>query len=80
MAVIAEQDVLLQLPDDGIDLEEVEREILRQALEKHGGNQTRTAQYLNITRSALIYRMQKYGLAASEIAEGKISEGALFEK
>ncbi len=72
--------VLLQLPDDGIDLEEVEREILRQALEKHGGNQTRTAQYLNITRSALIYRMQKYGLAASEIAEGKISEGALSEK
>ncbi len=58
--------VLIQLPDDGIDLEEVEREILRQALEKHGGNQTRAAQYLNITRSALIYRMQKYGLQQPE--------------
>jgi two-component system NtrC family response regulator len=58
--------VLIQLPDDGIDLEEVEREILRQALEKHGWNQTRTAQYLNITRSALIYRMQKYGLQQPE--------------
>jgi DNA-binding NtrC family response regulator len=58
--------VLIQLPDDGIDLEEVEREILRQALEKHGGNQTRAAQYLNITRSALIYRMQKYGLQQME--------------
>lgn len=58
--------VLIQLPDDGIDLEEVEREILRQALEKHGGNQTRAAQYLNITRSALIYRMQKYGLQQTE--------------
>jgi DNA-binding NtrC family response regulator len=45
-----------------IDLEEVEREILLQALEKHGRNQTRTAQYLNVTRSALIDRMQKYGL------------------
>src|SRR4030095_15350178 len=31
--------VLINLPDGGIDLEEVEREILRQALEKHGGNQ-----------------------------------------
>lgn len=49
MTVIAEQDVLLQLPKGGIDLEEVEREILRQTLEKHGGNQTRAAQYLNIT-------------------------------
>ena len=58
--------VLLQLPDDGIDLEEVEREILRQALDKHGGNQTRAAQYLNITRSALIYRMQKYGLQQTD--------------
>jgi two-component system, NtrC family, response regulator AtoC len=58
--------VLIQLPDDGIDLEEVEREILRQALEKRGGNQTRAAQYLNITRSALIYRMQKYGLQSAE--------------
>jgi DNA-binding NtrC family response regulator len=28
----------------------VEREILRQALEIHGWNQTRTAQYLNVTR------------------------------
>jgi len=72
--------VLLQLPDDGIDLEEVEREILRQALEKHGGNQTRAAQYLNITRSALIYRMQKYGLAAAETTEGKNGESASSEK
>ena len=54
--------VLINLPEDGIDLEEIEREILRQALDKHGGNQSRAAQYLNITRSALIYRMQKYGL------------------
>jgi DNA-binding NtrC family response regulator len=61
--------VLIQLPDDGIDLEEVEREILRQALDKHDWNQTRAAQYLNITRSALIYRMQKYGLQSVEPAE-----------
>jgi two-component system, NtrC family, response regulator AtoC len=58
--------VLIQLPDDGIDLEEVEREILRQALDKHEWNQTRAAQYLNITRSALIYRMQKFGLQRTD--------------
>ena len=63
--------ILIQLPDEGIDLEEVEREILRQALEKRGGNQTRAAQYLNITRSALIYRMQKYGLQSTEPTEAE---------
>lgn len=50
------------LPEDGIDLEEVEKEIIRQALEKNNGNQSRTARYLNITRNTLIYRMQKFGL------------------
>jgi DNA-binding NtrC family response regulator len=63
--------VLIQLPDDGIDLEEVEREILRQSLDKHEWNQTRAAQYLNITRSALIYRMQKFGLQRVETAESE---------
>lgn len=52
----------ITLPDDGIDLEEVEKEIIRLALEKNGWNQTRTAKYLNITRDTLIYRMQKYHL------------------
>lgn len=50
------------LPEDGIDLEEVEKEIIRQALEKNGGNQTHAAKYLNITRNTLIYRMQKFNL------------------
>lgn len=65
--------VLVHLPEGGIDLEEVEREILRQALDKHGWNQTRTAQYLSITRSALIYRMQKYELQQSDAANSENS-------
>lgn len=56
--------VLLHLPPEGLSIENVEREIIRQALEMHSGNQTRAARYLDITRSALIYRMQKYGLAS----------------
>jgi DNA-binding NtrC family response regulator len=57
--------VLLELPPEGLSIEQVEREIIRQALEMHNGNQTRTARYLDITRSALIYRVQKYGLASA---------------
>jgi two-component system NtrC family response regulator len=52
----------LKLPEEGIDLEQVEKEILLQALEKHGWNQTHAARYLNISRKTLIYRMEKFAL------------------
>ena len=35
-------------------------------LKKFDGNQSQTARYLGITRSALIYRMQKFGLSGEE--------------
>ena len=52
----------MELPDEGISLEEVEKELLLAALEKHNWNQSRAAAYLRITRSTLLYRMQKFGL------------------
>ena len=54
--------VKFELPAENISLDEVEREIIRYALEMHNGNQSQTARYLTITRSALIYRMEKHGL------------------
>jgi len=52
----------IELPDSGLSLEDVERELLVAALVKHDWNQTKAAAYLNISRSALIYRMQKFAL------------------
>jgi two-component system, NtrC family, response regulator len=52
----------IELPDEGLSLETVERDLLQAALEKHDWNQTKAAAYLDITRSALLYRMQKFGL------------------
>lgn len=54
--------VKFELPAENISLDEVEREIIRYALEMHKGNQSQTARYLSITRSALIYRMEKHNL------------------
>ena len=54
--------IILNLPDGGISLEELERGLIIKALEKYKGNQTRAAEYLGITRPTLIYRMEKYGL------------------
>ncbi len=51
--------VRFELPSENISLDEVERDIINHALEMHDGNQSQTARYLGITRSALIYRMQK---------------------
>lgn len=50
------------LPADPINLDDLESEIIRTSLQRHDGNQSQTSKYLGITRSALIYRMQKYGL------------------
>ena len=64
----------LKLPEEGISLEEVEKEILIQALEKHNWNQTRAARYLNISRKTLIYRMEKFGLASASDAPAAQSQ------
>jgi len=54
--------LLLELPDEGISLEGVKRELIIRALERTGGNQTHAAKYLDISRRTLTYRMEKYGL------------------
>jgi transcriptional regulator with PAS, ATPase and Fis domain len=48
-----------QLPDEGIDLERVELSLVRQALERSGGNQTRAAELLGVSRDQLRYRLKK---------------------
>jgi DNA-binding NtrC family response regulator len=50
------------LPPEGVDLEDVERDLIRQALERRAGNRTHAARDLGLTRNTLMYRMQKYGL------------------
>jgi two-component system NtrC family response regulator len=52
----------LELPSQGVSLEVVEKELILRALEKFRGNQTHAAKYLDISRKALIYRMEKHGI------------------
>jgi len=53
-----------KLPVEGISLDEVERQLLVQALERAGGNQTQAGQLLGINRDQVRYRIEKFGLAA----------------
>src|SRR5690349_15621617 len=47
------------LPADGISLDEAELSFVRQAIERSGGNQTRAAELLGISRDQLRYRLKK---------------------
>jgi DNA-binding NtrC family response regulator len=47
------------LPGEGHSLEELERDFIIKALKKAGGNQTRAAQLLKISRDTLRYRVKK---------------------
>jgi len=55
---------LLELPAEGLDIEALERDLVRQALERSGGNQSRAAQLLGMTRDQIRYRLEKYGGSA----------------
>jgi DNA-binding NtrC family response regulator len=50
------------LPMDGVSIEDVEKNFIIQALKNTGNNQTKAAKLLHLTRDALRYRMQKFGL------------------
>jgi DNA-binding NtrC family response regulator len=51
-----------QLPPEGVRLEELERQLLVQALERSGGNQTHAGELLGINRDQVRYRIEKFGL------------------
>jgi DNA-binding NtrC family response regulator len=50
------------LPGEGINLEEVERDLVRQALQRAGGNKSRAAKLLGLSRATLRYRIEKFAL------------------
>lgn len=54
---------LWTLPENGIDLEVLEKELLIQALDRARNNQTKAASLLGISRHTFRYRLEKYGIA-----------------
>ena len=52
------------LPEEGLSLEAVERDLISRALEKFKGNQSHAARYLDVSRRALNYRMEKHKISA----------------
>ena len=51
-----------ELPADGVNLEQLERSLVVQALERSAGNQTQAAPLLGLNRDQIRYRIEKFGL------------------
>jgi DNA-binding NtrC family response regulator len=58
----------IQLPPGGISLDEIETSLVRQAVAQSGGNQTRAAELLGISRDQLRYRLKKIESEDAEVA------------
>ena len=59
-----------RLPEGGVSLERVEETLVRQAMAMAGGNQTKAAKLLDVSRDTLRYKLKKHGLVEREPGEG----------
>jgi DNA-binding NtrC family response regulator len=58
-----------RLPSEGVSLESVELSLVEQAIGRSGGNQTRAAELLGISRDQLRYRLKKLEGPHGEVNE-----------
>ena len=56
------EELVVDFAAGAIDLEKIESELIRRAMEFTGGNQARSARLLGLSRDALRYRLEKFGL------------------
>jgi len=61
---------VVNLPDEGYPLEQLEREVVVEALHRNNWNRANAARFLRIPRHVLLYRMEKYGI----VPPGKAGE------
>ncbi len=57
----AENQALI-IPAAGLSLDEMNRDLIVQALQRCGGNRTKAARLLGMSRPTMIYRIEKYGI------------------
>ncbi|MBI5749298.1 MAG: sigma-54-dependent Fis family transcriptional regulator [Nitrospinae bacterium] len=62
------------LPENGVPLEEVEKNLLIQALKKANGNQSKAAKLLSLSRYALRYRLKKIGYLKIDSTDSEITQ------
>ncbi len=61
----------LMLPEEGLSLPELERNVIVAALRRFMGNQSGAARYLSITRKVLVTRIAKHRISEAELEDGE---------
>ncbi len=51
-----------KIPPSGLSIDEMNRDLIVQALERCGGNRAQAAKLLGMSRPTMIYRIEKYGI------------------
>jgi len=64
------------IPPDGINLDDLEKELVLQALERFGGKQEPAGKLLGLTRHQILYRMKKFGLVRPRTSRKQDGESA----
>lgn len=62
-----QSDQVIELPDSGMSLDAIEREVILKTLRKCNWNVSRAARFLRITRQTLRYRLKKYEIEQTEL-------------
>ena len=70
-AVSPREGVPIEIPEAGIDLEALERSLILKALERAGGNVTRAARLVGLSRRTLQYRLEKIQALSEEATAPK---------
>lgn len=52
----------MTLPEEGVGLDEVERQLIELTLKRFDGNVSRSAKFLKVSRQTLMYRIKRHGL------------------
>jgi two-component system, NtrC family, response regulator AtoC len=60
--VLPGPEVRFMMPESGLDLEQVEKAFITQAMELAQGNKSKAAKLLGLTRHTLLYRIEKHNL------------------
>jgi two-component system NtrC family response regulator len=67
--------VARDLPDEGINLTKMEKDLILRVLERFSGNQTNAARYLGLSRRTLAYRMKKHRIPGEYVKEVRLGAG-----
>ena len=59
-------DITIDLPDEGLHFESLERALLLEALRRCGGSPTQAARLLGMSRDTMRYRIEKFGITEIE--------------